>query len=301
MWIRLQEVTKLYQGSPALVSVNAQITAGEIILLVGPNGAGKSTMLRLLAGVTAPTTGRVLGSGGEAGSREYRDLLGYLPQRPRFYEHLTPVQWLEYLARLKALPPRLVPLRIAALVDDLGLQSAADEQIGRLSSGVRQRLSIASAFLNDPELVLLDEPLTNLDLDASLTVIDWISTQVEGKACIIASHLLSPFENLAQRLWLVQEGVLKADVALSTALEELQGKIWQLQLPAPRSSPPGDHPLICRHLGDECEWRVFSRTRPPGAVTTAPTLTDLYVLLVGGHGRRSCPWGVRRKKAGFRE
>lgn len=280
MEIELQGVTKLFGPNPALFQVTASAGATDVVLLAGPNGSGKSTMLRLMAGVLLPTNGYVLADGRDITTPEYRDRVGYLPQRPLFYEHMTPVGWLQYLACLKALPPRLVQNRITELVDSLALHTAAHTQIGLLSSGMRQRLAIASAFLNDPDVVLLDEPLTNLDPETRLTLLDWLSMHLPGRLCVIASHMLAGFTDLAQRLWLLHTGVLKADLTISEAMHRVQGLVWQVTTHGSSQQPLYGHVVGCRRVGEYSEWRVLSKVQPPGAVAASSTLDDAYLYLI---------------------
>lgn len=217
MQIKLCAISKIYKQQIALQSVTTVITTGDVIVLMGPNGAGKSTLLRILAGVYQPTNGVIKTSDYPVSSPAYRDRVGFLPQRPRFYDHLTPTQWLNYLARLKALPPNLIPARIERLQIELGWQEAASIPISKLSPGLRQRVALASAYLNDPDLVFLDEPFTNLDPQARLSILNWISTQISGRITVMTTHTLAGLENLVNRVWLLIDGRLTADLSFGDA------------------------------------------------------------------------------------
>lgn len=278
MQIELQHVTKAYGEQSALTDISLNATTGDVILLLGPNGAGKSTLLRLLAGIEEPSAGQIKVDGRRVGL-DYRDRVGHLPQRPKFYEHLTVHSWLRYFAQLKALPPQLVESRIDDLLVAHDLTAVANRKIANLSAGCRQRLAIATAFLNDPELLLLDEPLTNLDPDVRITVTDWLTQQLPGRVTIMATHIFSGLEPLAQRLWYLDAGHLIADLAVSDALSMLQNQVWQVTQPNPAIVSMCSA-ILSRRLVDHVEvWRILSNTPPPGGEAVEPALEDVYGAL----------------------
>ncbi len=205
--------------------------------------------------------------------------MGHLPQRPKFYEQLTVRAWLRYFAQLKALPPILLESRIADLLAAYDLTTAAKKRIADLSGGCRQRLAIATACLNDPELLLLDEPLTNLDPDMRIAFTERLVQQMPGRITIVATHHFSGLEHPAQRIWYLDAGRLIADVTVATALETLQGCVWQVTqfnsaATARRSV------VLSRRVTDSAEvWRILSNTPPPNGEAVEPTLEDVYGAL----------------------
>ncbi|HHW10394.1 MAG TPA: ABC transporter ATP-binding protein [Firmicutes bacterium] len=225
MQVELRRLTKRFSEKIVLDSINATAATGEVIAVVGPNGAGKSVLLELLAGLETPSAGTIVVDGCDIRGdlMAYRDRLGYLPQKPGFHEQLSPRAWLMYLAELKAIPSHLQKQRVGELLAQLDIPGR--QSIARLSTGIKQRLALATAFLNDPELVLLDEPLSALDTQMRLGAIEWLAARQAGRLTFLVSHILAGLEDYITRLWLLVDGRLEADVDVRELLRTTDGKM----------------------------------------------------------------------------
>ena len=213
----------------AVQALSLRLGPGQVLGLLGPNGSGKSTTLKALAGLLAPTTGDCRVFGRVAGSDEARELVGYLPESPRFAPHLTGREFLLYCARLSSLTGLFAAQRVGEVLAWSGLTAMAERRLGTYSKGMMQRIGLAQAILHNPALVLLDEPASGLDPQGRLDLGGLIrDLALRGKTVIFSSHLLDDAAALCDQLVLLGEGRLLA--AGTTA--ELLGSA-----PAPRPTP----------------------------------------------------------------
>ena len=194
----------------ALDSLTLSVDQGEVLGLLGPNGAGKTTTLKLLFRLVFPTSGtaRILGKGTDDISTHSR--LGYLPENPYFYDHLTPAEFLNYAGQLFGLPARVRRERVSNLLYRVGLTEAWDIPLRRFSKGMVQRLGIAQALINDPELIFLDEPMSGLDPLGRREVRNLIlELKADGKTVFFSTHILSDAEALCDRVAILNRGRLQ--------------------------------------------------------------------------------------------
>jgi ABC-2 type transport system ATP-binding protein len=204
---------------PALVDLDLEVKKGEILGYVGPNGAGKTTTLKLLTGLLHPDGGEALFFGIPASRREWRYRVGYLPENPYLYDHLTPAEYLDYVGRLFGLPASLRRSRARELLGHVGLEESADVQLRRFSKGMVQRVGLAQALINDPEFLLLDEPMSGLDPLGRRLVRDLILDQRrQGKTVLFSTHILSDAETLCDRVAVLRSGRLVRVGALGEML-----------------------------------------------------------------------------------
>jgi ABC-2 type transport system ATP-binding protein len=204
---------------PALVDLDLEVNRGEILGYVGPNGAGKTTTLKLLTGLLHPERGEARFFGMPASSREWRYRVGYLPENPYLYDHLTPAEYLDYVGQLFGLPARLRRSRARELLGHVGLEESADVQLRRFSKGMVQRVGLAQALINDPEFLLLDEPMSGLDPLGRRLVRDLILEQRQaGKTVLFSTHILSDAETLCDRVAVLRSGRLVRVGALGEML-----------------------------------------------------------------------------------
>jgi len=217
--IEVRDLRKAYGETEAVRGLSFEVRAGEVLGLVGPNGAGKTTTLRCLAGILPPTSGtiRVAGRDLRLDPVSAKGALAWVPDDPRFFENLTVEEHLQFLGRLYRVPGAAE--RIPRLLADFEIADKAAELPAALSRGMKQKLSLACAFLHDPRAILLDEPLTGLDPIAIRWAKDAIAARAkEGAAVIVSSHLLHLVEELADRVLVILKGTLRA----VGTLEELQ-------------------------------------------------------------------------------
>jgi ABC-2 type transport system ATP-binding protein len=203
----------------ALDHLDLRVERGETFGLLGPNGAGKSTTLKLLLGLLRPTQGHGVILGYELGEVGARARIGYLPENPYFYDHLTAEEFLNYVATLFSLSPSQHRARVRGLLDRVGLSDSRNLPIRKLSKGMVQRLGIAQALANDPELIILDEPMSGLDPLGRREVRDLIlQLRKEGKTILLSTHILSDAEAVCDRVGILNRGRLQGCGELSAIL-----------------------------------------------------------------------------------
>ncbi|MBL8057800.1 MAG: ABC transporter ATP-binding protein, partial [Anaerolineales bacterium] len=205
-----------------------------VLGLLGPNGAGKSTLMRILATVTRPTTGRVLWNGTDIARAPdgLRAVLGYLPQDFGVYPHLNTVEFLEYLAALKGLDGRTARRRIDELLQLVNLTEVRRRPLGGFSGGMRQRVGIAQALLNDPRLLIVDEPTAGLDPEERARFRNLLSDLSSERIVILSTHIVSDVEATATAIALMSQGRLLRHAAPEILLQELQGQVWEWVVPS---------------------------------------------------------------------
>jgi sodium transport system ATP-binding protein len=212
----------------ALCGLDLDCRAGEIYGMLGPNGAGKTTTLRVLATLLAPTSGtaRIDGVDVAADPLEVRRRIGFLSGTTGLYPRLTPRETLAYFGKLHGIEAGELETRIGALLDRFGMREYADARCESLSTGQRQKVSIARAVLHDPPVLILDEPTTGLDVLASSAMIEFIESRRAAGTCVLFStHVLSEAERLCDRIGVIFRGRLLAAGTLPE-LSELTGKRW---------------------------------------------------------------------------
>lgn len=203
----------------AVRSLSLRLAPGQVLGLLGPNGSGKSTTLKALAGLLAPTAGECQVFGQIAGSNEARELVGYLPESPRFAPHLTGREFLLYCAGLSSLSGLFAAQRVVEVLAWSGLTDVADRRLRTYSKGMMQRVGLAQAILHDPALVLLDEPASGLDPQGRLALGGLIrDLALRGKAVVFSSHLLDDAAELCDRIAMLGEGRLLAEGATAELL-----------------------------------------------------------------------------------
>lgn len=213
-------------GRPAVDGLDLTVRRGELYALLGPNGAGKTTTLRMVAGLLAPDAGRidVLGIDLARSPAEAKRRMAYLPDDPMLYGKLTPVEYLEFVAGLWGVDAGTAEPRARRLLAWLDLERHAHELTEGFSRGMKQKLALAGALIHQPELLILDEPLTGLDAGAARQVKDLLLSHVgEGGTVILTTHILEVAERLAQRIGIIQHGRLIAEGTLDQLRERTPG------------------------------------------------------------------------------
>jgi ABC-2 type transport system ATP-binding protein len=229
---------------PALVDLDLEVRRGEILGYVGPNGSGKTTTLKLLTGLLKPDSGEAQFFGMPLGSRAWRYRVGYLPEHPYLYDYLTPAEYLDYVGRLFGLSGAARRKRGRELLALVGLERSADLPMRRFSKGMVQRAGLAQALVNDPDLLLLDEPMSGLDpLGRRLVRNLVLELRSAGKTVLFSTHILSDAETLCDRVAVLRAGrlvrvgplgeMLRPDVAHleilvaapSSGLPEVEGEV----------------------------------------------------------------------------
>lgn len=227
--IQTSELKKIYrtgfwlnQKIESLKSCTLSVYQGETFGLLGPNGAGKTTLLKTLLGIVRRTSGKAWLLGKPIGNRPIKQRIGYLPENPYFYDYLTGWEFLQYTAQLFEIPSDLQQQRIPQLLDLVGLSPSATrkKQMRQYSKGMLQRIGMAQALINDPELVFLDEPMSGLDPMGRYQIREIIlSLKAQGKTVFFNSHILSDVEKICDRVAILANG----ELICSGSLEELLG------------------------------------------------------------------------------
>jgi len=212
--LELKNVTKKYQVIPAVNRVSFAIRPSEIVGYLGPNGAGKSTTIKMLTGLLEPTEGQIL----YAGKSIHKDLyaykkrIGYVPENAEIYPHLSGYDYLLMVGRLRQIPEKILKNRIKQLLKFFKLSVEMDLAISSYSKGMIQKVLIASALLHDPDVLLLDEPLSGLDVTTSLVIKDLLKMLAEdGKIIMYSSHILEVVEKICSRAIIIHQGRIVAD------------------------------------------------------------------------------------------
>ena len=220
--IEVLGLARRYGSLEALRGISLTVSAGEVYALLGPNGAGKTTALRCLAGLLSPSggTARVEGADVRSDPREVRRRIGFLSASMGLYERLTPRELVRYFGRLHGLDPTAVEIRVRTLVDAFALDSFGDRQCGRLSTGQRQRVSLARTVVHDPPALILDEPTLGLDILSGQAIHSFVRTERErGKAILFSTHHMGEVELLADRVGILSDGRLVAEGTVPELLE----------------------------------------------------------------------------------
>src|SRR5271157_5548773 len=221
----------------ALRSLRLTIEEGEVFGFLGPNGAGKTTTLKLLMGLVFPTAGSARILGMEMDDPRVKSQIGFLPEQPYFYDHLTARELLNYYAQLSGVTAKARSARVEAMLSRMGLSDASGLQLRKFSKGMLQRVGLAQAVLHDPKVVFLDEPMSGLDPMGRREVRDlMVELKQQGKTVFFSTHILSDAEALCDRVAVVHRGELRGVGRVADLTSGVQGKvevIWQgTQIPA---------------------------------------------------------------------
>jgi ABC-2 type transport system ATP-binding protein len=296
MLLKVENLCKNYRGSVQALR-NVQITLQPGILgLLGPNGAGKSTLMRILATVTRPSSGRVLWNDTDIAKNPdaLRNVLGYLPQDFGVYPNLSAIEFLEYLAAVKSIPAAAAKKRIGELLELVNLADVAKRPLGGYSGGMRQRAGIAQALLNDPQLLIVDEPTAGLDPEERVRFRNLLSELSGERIVILSTHIVSDVEAVATSIAILAHGQLLAHDSPEGLLASVAGKVWEVVVPSADLPALRQNHLVSStaHRSDGVHARVVANTAPAaGARPLEPSLEDAYLAALSAQ-RANNPAGV---------
>jgi ABC-2 type transport system ATP-binding protein len=222
--VEAYQLTKIYQNRQiALNDVNLKLEPGCVLGLLGHNGAGKTTLLRLILGLHIPTAGWVKVFGKKMGpnAASLRCRIGYIPTNPQFPPGMTPITYLDYIARLFGLPAEVRKPRLASLIRAVDLLGASGDRVENFSNGMIARLAVATSLLNEPDLLIWDEPTLGLDPEARRSMLDLIKTLARDKTLIIASHNLGDIDEVCNHAAVLSDGHL----IYFGSLQDLKGRM----------------------------------------------------------------------------
>ena len=227
--IDIQSLCFAYSSLEVLHGISFSVRRGEMVGLLGPNGAGKSTTIKIVAGIYTANRGKIQIAGFSLPEQnlEAKRIIGYLPESPLLYECLSGTEFLELMGRLQALDERILHARIRALLEIFELNNVRVPRISGYSKGMRQKILLSAALLHNPEVLLLDEPLSGLDVDASILIKDLLMTlSAHGKTILYSSHVLDVVEKVCHRVIVIDHGNILADAPL----EELKSRTGEESL-----------------------------------------------------------------------
>lgn len=231
MELTLKNITKVFKDKIAVNDFNVILTSG-VYGLLGPNGAGKTSLMRIIADVSNATSGEVYLNGKsktELGA-DYRDVLGYLPQDVGFYKSFTAQKFLEYVATLKGIDKEKASIKIDELLKFVNLEKDRKRKIGKFSGGMKQRLGIAQALLNDPKILILDEPTAGLDPNERIRFKNLIAEISRDKIVILSTHIVSDVEFIANEILIMRDGELVEKATPVEMLNSIRGKVHSLKI-----------------------------------------------------------------------
>jgi len=236
--LELRNVTKRYTGLAAVQDVSFIARAGEVTGYLGPNGSGKSTTLKMITGLIEPSEGQILFDGERIhhDRMHYRQRLGYVPEEPHLYPHLTGAEYLEMVGQLRGIPHARLASKIEGFLRQLSLYGDRHVPISSYSKGMRQKVLLAAALLHNPDLVLLDEPFSGLDVNSALVLRELIAQlAARGKVVLFSSHELETVERVCSRVVILHKGRVVANDSIAQlrammSLPTLEGIFSQLAI-----------------------------------------------------------------------
>jgi ABC-type multidrug transport system ATPase subunit len=278
----IENVSKSYDKKTwALKNFSLELAPG-VLGLLGPNGAGKSTLMSILATITRASEGRVMWNGTDIASNPdaLRNVLGYLPQDFGIYPNLNAVEFLEYLAAVKGLDAGSTKRRIDELLTLVNLSDVRKRPLGGYSGGMRQRIGIAQALLNDPQLLIVDEPTAGLDPEERVRFRNLLSELSGERIVILSTHIVSDVEATATDIALISKGVLVVHASPEGLLRGVEGNVWEWVISSSELNSVRQRYLISGTVrrADGVHVRLFAPDPPNGAQPVAPTLEDAYLF-----------------------
>jgi ABC-2 type transport system ATP-binding protein len=218
----LLEVSNLsvgYGGAPAIVDVSIAVEAGEVVAVIGPNGAGKSTLMKIVVGILRPTSGSVSVSGHDIirDPEKAKKVVGYLPENPSLYTGLTVSEFLRFVGKIRAVEDAPLEQRIAESLKTFSLEEKTDALLGSLSKGMKQKVALIASAIHDPQVLVMDEPLTALDPKTQIFVNNWILSQGKsGRTVLLSTHNLEIVQDYATQIAIIDRGSIIAVGDLQT-------------------------------------------------------------------------------------
>ena len=287
MKLSIESVSKQYRGNTwALRDFSLELRPG-VLGLLGPNGAGKTTLMSILATITRATQGRVLWNDIDLAQNPdaIRKVLGYLPQDFGVYPNLNAVEFLEYMAAVKGLDASTSRRRIDELLNLVNLSDVRKRPLGGYSGGMKQRIGIAQALLNDPQLLIVDEPTAGLDPEERVRFRNLLSELSGERVIILSTHIVSDVEATATDIALISSGTLVAHATPEALLRQVEGKVWEGIVPSGDLQTVKQKYLISgtTRRADGVHIRILASSAPPAAEPLPPTLEDAYLYCLNTH------------------
>lgn len=293
MKLEIQSLSKVYpNGNKALDDVTLTIESGMFGLL-GPNGAGKSTLMRILVTLLEPSSGKIFVDGFELSKhrKEVRSILGYLPQDFRFFSNLTTYEFLDYGARLSGMKDSKVrKSAVSQMLETVGLYEARDRKANKLSGGMKRRLGIAQALINDPKIIIVDEPTTGLDPEERIRFRNLLSTISSRDVIIILStHIVADISSTCKNMALLANGKLAYNGSPENLIDFSRGKIWQMQVNTAEMDKISNLFPVTTTIPIDDGWEIEVVSDDPSpykGIQVEPNLEHAYVYFMDKHSNK---------------
>lgn len=285
MELILKDITKKFQDVTAVEKVTYSMHNG-VYGLLGVNGAGKTTLMRMLCTLLQPTCGNITCNGRDifAMGGEYRNILGYLPQDFGFYPEFTVQDYLLYIASIKGLRPVVAQKRAKELLQKVGLSNVANRKMKKLSGGMKRRAGIAQAMLNNPQILVLDEPTAGLDPNERIRFRNLISELSEERLVLLSTHIVSDIEYIANEIILMKEGMIAHAGSIDEIINSMSEKVWKIIVEKSKVESYMKQYKISNIKTEKngIEIRVLSEEKPDSqAIETEITLEDVFLYYFG--------------------
>lgn len=285
MKLELDNLTKEFGDFTAVNNIHLTMSNG-VYGLLGVNGAGKTTLMRMLCTLLKPTRGTIHYNGRDIFKMDsdYRRLLGYLPQEFGFYPEFTVQDYLLYIAALKGIRPVVAKKRVNALIAKVGLSKAAHKKMKKLSGGMKRRAGIAQAMLNNPEILILDEPTAGLDPNERIRFRNLISELSEDRLVLLSTHIVSDIEYIANEIWLMKDGEIMYKGTADEMIDSMPETVWECFVEKDMVSGFMKKYKISNMKAepDGVNLRIISNEKPfAGAKCTEASLEDVFLYYFG--------------------
>lgn len=278
--LRIESLSKKFGKKEALSDVNLELDSG-IYGLLGDNGAGKSTLMRLLVGVDTPTRGHILYERENISQLKgkYRGLLGYMPQEFAVFPGFTAGEFLTYMGALKGLSKRELKEKIPRVLAFVNLQDVKDKKVSTFSGGMKRRVGIAQALLNDPKILILDEPTAGLDPGERIRFSNILSNMSKDKIILFSTHIISDIEAITKNIIILNDGKIRAKTTSDKLIEKMEGLVFETMLPFTELAAYEKKIQIIRmrYEGEYLKIRYTGSTLE-GARPVQANLEDYYIL-----------------------
>lgn len=285
MELKMIEITKQFGDFTAVDHINLTMKNG-VYGLLGANGAGKTTLMRMICTLLQPTSGKIFCDGKDIFKMEaeYRNLLGYLPQDFGFYPEFTVKDYLLYIAALKGIRPAVAKKRVRDLLLKVGLSRAVNKKMKKLSGGMKRRVGIAQAMLNDPKILILDEPTAGLDPNERIRFRNLISELSEDRLVLLSTHIVSDVEYIANEIWLMKDGRFLHQGTTDQLIQAMTEQVWKCHVDK-SEIPTLTKQYKISNMKTEphgVEVRMISGEKPfPDAVREEANLEDAFLYYFG--------------------
>ncbi|EOS26830.1 hypothetical protein C806_00421 [Lachnospiraceae bacterium 3-1] len=287
MELVFDRVTKQYKNKIAVDRVSFSLKKG-VYGLLGANGAGKTTLMRLMCGILKPDSGEIFYDNIKVEEESYRDILGYLPQEFGYYPEFTAMDFLMYLASLKGIPKKQAKKKAEKLLEMTELTHEAKKKIKTFSGGMKQRLGIAQSLLNNPKVLVMDEPTAGLDPKERVKFRNLISKLGNDRIVLLSTHIVSDVEHIADVILVMKEGRIIHRGSLDEIIKVMDGKVWECTVDDKTAENLMENylPLNIRKEQKGTVLRLVCEERPvESAINIEATLEDLYLYYFSDTGQ----------------